>query len=146
MTINKSEILKRIEEKKKLIRLQLKTKPKPKEKEEEVKVERGEEKEEDFITYIKKAMGYLELAKSSVACPTVKDKIDEMLLFVEERFEELQKMLKESFERAVKVAEEVLEEEGVVDYTALSQEEREKILQKMRERLRKYKQSLNTSQ
>jgi len=94
--------------------------------------EKREEKKESFVDHLKRAMMELEIARSKVTCPNVQNIIDEIILFAEGKLKDLAWIDK----NLVKVVEQVLKEEGVEDWTKLSESEKKIIKEKIKQRLR----------
>jgi len=95
-------------------------------------VEVTREEEDDFLSHLMKGIREIELAKMKVGCPTMQSIIDEILLFAEEKLEDM----KWSTKDIVKAAEDVLREEGVDDWSSLSDAEKTLIKEKIKSRLR----------
>ena len=89
--------------------------------------------EDDFTSHLMRGLRELELAKIKVSCPAVRNVIDEILLFAEERLEDLKWV---SGKDLIKVAEDVLKEEGVEDWLSLDEEKKRLIKEKIKDRLR----------
>jgi len=88
--------------------------------------------DDDFMAHLMAGLREIELAKMKVGCPTMQNIIDEILLFAEEKLEDM----KWSTKDIVKAAEDVLREEGIDDWSSLSDAEKTLIKEKIKSRLR----------
>jgi len=86
---------------------------------------------DDPVDMVNKAFDLLRKARDRASCPVVRDTIDELLLTMEERLAN-----RISLSTSGKILEkitEVLEEEGVDDWDTLSREEKQRIINKVKE-------------
>lgn len=88
--------------------------------------------DDDFMAHLMAGLREIELAKMKVGCPTMQNIIDEILMFAEEKLEDM----KWSTKDIVKAAEDVLREEGVDDWSSLTDAEKTLIKEKIKSRLR----------
>ena len=93
--------------------------------------------EDDFKTHLMAGLRELELAKMKVECPAVRNLIDEILLFAEEKInKDLRWLLRKDGKDFMRIVEEVLTEEGVMDWESLDESRKRAIKEKIKERLR----------
>ncbi len=96
-------------------------------------VEIKHSKHEDPLDKVSQAIKLLKEASEEVECPVVRDVIDEALLTVSERLaKRLDIISKKDIIDAVK---EVVEEEEIDDFDSLPEEEKKKVLKKVREKV-----------
>jgi len=92
-------------------------------------------KSEDFLFEIRDAINKIKAARIEVECPHIRNILEEIEVFGEEKLEDIEAMLKGRFGKTYRAAKEVLDKEKIEDWTKLSEEEKQRLKQKIKQKM-----------